>query len=256
MQLNFKQHSDTGPVLVILHGLFGSLVNWNWQARQFAEDFTVHTLDLRNHGGSPHTDSMDYPSMAADVLEFMDDHSIDRCHVLGHSMGGKVAMQMALGHPERIGRLVVVDIAPVEYAGEHDEIFEGLLALDPAGIRSRREADQQLASRVEDEQVRQFLLSNLYRTDEGSLAWRINLSGLHDCYPQLLAAPAGNEPFDGDTLFVKGDMSDYISETCREELLKKFPRARLKTVMQAGHWLHAEKPQTFNRLVRDFLCEE
>lgn len=253
MQLNFKQYSDDGPPLLILHGLFGNLLNWNGQAREFARHFSVHALDMRNHGASPHSEHMDYPSMAEDIIEFMDEQSIKSAHLLGHSMGGKVAMQVAMDYPERVDRLVVVDIAPVTYEGEHDEIFAGLLAIEPSRLRNRGQADEQLAGFVEEEQIRQFLLSNLYRTDEGQFAWRINLPALHRCYPQLLEAPTGDGVFDGPVLFLKGAMSNYISETHRQALLARFPSADLKTVMQAGHWVHAEKPQTFNRLVRQFL---
>ena len=132
MKLNYKQYSTEGEPLLVLHGLFGSYGNWGWQARQLASDFAVYGLDLRNHGGSPHSDDMDYPCMARDVLEFMDDHGIARCHLLGHSMGGKTAMQVALAAPERVDRLVVADIAPVQYEGQHDRILAGLKAIDTA----------------------------------------------------------------------------------------------------------------------------
>jgi len=258
VKLNFRQYGDSGEPLLILHGLLGSLNNWAWHSRKLAEHFTVYGLDLRNHGASPHDDAMSYALMAQDVVEFMDDHNLRAVHVLGHSMGGKVAMQLAMDHPERVKRLVVADIAPVQYGGErgeHDEIFEGLCALDIDTLTSRTEAGKQLAPWVEDEVVRQFLLSNLARDDDGGYSWRINLPVLRDSYPAMRDKPSGEGVFDGDVLFIRGDLSDYITESHREETLRHFPKASIKTLMQAGHWLHAEKPESFNRLVLDFLSD-
>jgi esterase len=255
LKLNFRQYSEQGEPLLVLHGLFGSHSNWAWHCRKFAEHFAVFALDLRNHGASPHSPEMSYQLMAEDVKEFMDDHELPRAHVLGHSMGGKVAMQLALNHPQRILRLVIADVAPVQYGserGEHDEIFEGMCALALEGLESRTEADRQLAGWVDDEVVRQFLLSNLVRKDQG-FAWRINLPVLRDSYPALRGRPTGTEPFKGEVLFIRGDMSDYITEQHREEILALFPKAGIKTLMQAGHWLHAEKPESFNRIAIEFL---
>lgn len=253
MKLNFKQYSTVGEPILILHGLLGSLGNWGWQSRQLATDFAVIGLDLRNHGSSPHSDSMDYASMANDVLEFMDDHKLERCHVLGHSMGGKVAMQLALSVPERVSHLVVADIAPVTYRGEHDTIFAGLLAVDLKKIKSRNDADAVLLEYEDDELVRQFLLTNLLRNAEGEFYWRVNLPTLQSNYARLRDAPSAVGPFDGPVLFVKGALSNYIKEKHREAILALFPNATIKVILHTGHWLHAEKPQTFYRIVHDFL---
>lgn len=258
MKLNFRQYGDSAEPLLILHGLFGSLSNWAWHSKKLAEHFTVYGLDLRNHGNSPHAEAMSYAVMAQDVVEFMDDQGIGSAHVLGHSMGGKVAMQLAMDHPERVKRLVIADIAPVQYGGErgeHDEIFDGMCALDVDALTSRTEAGKQLAAWVEDELVRQFLLSNLARDDEGNYSWRINLPALRDSYPSLRDKPSGEGVFDREVLFIRGDLSDYINVSHRGETLRHFPKATIKTLMQAGHWLHAEKPETFNRLVFDFLTD-
>lgn len=252
MKLNYKQFSTEGEPLLVLHGLFGSYGNWGWQARQLASDFAVYGLDLRNHGGSPHSDDMDYPRMAGDVLEFMDDHVITRCHLLGHSMGGKTAMQVALSAPERVDRLVVADIAPVQYEGQHDSILAGLKAIDTARIRSRGEADAILAEYEPDELVRQFLLTNLVKQADDAYGWRINLPVLTSHYDRLREAPEAGQ-FDGPVLFVKGALSNYITEAHREAILQRFPQARIKVIMHTGHWLHAEKPQTFYRIVHGFL---
>lgn len=254
MKLNFRQYSSEGVPLLILHGLFGSLGNWGSQSRQFAKDFAVYGLDLRNHGGSPHSDDMDYTTMANDVIEFMDDHDIERCHLLGHSMGGKTAMQVALSAPQRIERLVVADIAPVDYRGQHDSILDGLQAIDLEKVRTRNEADEVLKQFEPDELIRQFLLTNLMKKPEGDgFYWRINLPILRASYDRLREKPASNGVFLGPTLFVKGDLSNYIKEKYRAAILERFPAATIKVIMHTGHWLHAEKPQTFYRIVHGFL---
>lgn len=259
MKLNFKQYSSDGAPLLILHGLFGSLQNWAWHCKKFAEHFSVYALDMRNHGASPHDGDMNYQLMAKDVLEFMEDHQLQSAHILGHSMGGKVAMQLALMAPERVKLLVIADVAPVHYGGkrgEHDEIFEGLCAVDVDVLASRSDADAQLAAYVDDEVVRQFLLSNLTRSDSGGFRWRINLPVLKASYPKLREAPVADAAYSGEVLFVRGDLSEYILPQHKDEVLRLFPKAKVKTITQTGHWLHAEKPETFYRIVSDFLRED
>lgn len=257
MNLNFRQHSDKGEPLVILHGLFGSLKNWNRQARLLAENFRVFTLDLRNHGSSPHTDDMDYALMAEDVIEFLDKIEINQGYILGHSMGGKVAMQMAMSNAERISKLVVVDIAPIAYGddrGDHDDVFEGLGAVDPSALTSRNEANEILAESIPEAGVRQFLLTNLEHDNPG-FRWRFNLPALKANYENLRGNISANKPFERETLFIKGALSNYIDEDDKDDILALFPNAKVKTIMEAGHWVHAEKPDLFAKLVRDFLLE-
>lgn len=259
MKLNFKQYSDRGKPLLVIHGLFGSLQNWSWHCKKLAEDFAVYGLDLRNHGASPHDSLMNYQVMATDVLEFMDDRQLDNAHILGHSMGGKTAMQLALTAPGRVDGLVIADVAPVQYGGErgeHDEIFEGLCALNLDTLTSRNEADAQLARWVEDDVVRQFLLSNLVRKSEGGFAWRINLPVLRENYARLREAPQAQAAYPGDVLFIRGELSDYILPEHKDALLRLFPRAKVKTIAGTGHWLHAEKPETFYRLVYAHLTQK
>lgn len=259
MLLNGKTFSDQGKPLLILHGLFGSAANWNWQCRELAGDFAVTALDLRNHGASFHSPEMNYPVMAADVLAWLDDRSIDSCYLLGHSMGGKVGMQLALEHPERVERLLVVDIAPVNYSarhGSHEIIFEGLEAIDVSKLKSRGEADQLLSEYVEEEPLRQFLLANLIRSDAGGFRWRFNLGALRDNYPRLRERLAGDSVFDKPVLFVKGAESAYIGEEHREQILAQFPRAQVKVIEGAGHWVHADKPKVFNKIALDFFKQE
>jgi len=265
MKLNFRQYSDSGEALLILHGLFGNLRNWNWHARELAQEFAVYALDLRNHGDSPHADTMSYPEMAADVAAVIDQENLDAVNLLGHSMGGKVAMQLALEKPERIRRLLVADIAPVSYGedrGDHDDIFDGLLAVDTAALTSRKDAEEKLKTASADPGVRQFLVSNLVKESRGGYRWRFNLEALHSNYRNLRAgvpvagSTAAGQQFAGPVLFVKGGESDYIGREDWPVVERLFPRARIKTLMGTGHWLHAEKPRVFHRVARDFFTGE
>jgi esterase len=251
MQLHY-QIQGQGEPLLILHGLFGSLDNWGSQAKALAQQFQVISVDLRNHGRSPHSDEMSYAAMAQDLIELLDSLNSARARILGHSMGGKVAMQLALNVPERIERLIVVDIAPVQYPHHHDDVFKGLFAVELNTLKSRADAEKQLAPLVEDPMVRAFLLRNLYRTDAGGFAWRINLEGLHRSYAGIAAAPQGT-PFEGPTLFIKGGNSDYIRPHHRDALLALFPNAGYKVIDGAGHWPQAEKPALTTRLIENFL---
>ncbi|NVK43881.1 MAG: alpha/beta fold hydrolase [Oceanospirillaceae bacterium] len=244
-----------GRPLLILHGLFGNLDNWASQAKALANEYRVISVDLRNHGRSPHNDEMTYPAMAADLVELLDDLGLERVLVLGHSMGGKAAMQLALLYPERVERLIVVDIAPVQYPNHHDDVFKGLFAVQLDSLKSRGDADKQLAPFVPDAMVRAFLLRNLYRDENGVFAWRINLDGLQRSYAGISAAPVGSA-FQGPTLFIKGGTSDYIRADYRDALLALFPNAGYKVIDGAGHWPHAEKPALMTRLIRNFLLEK
>lgn len=256
MQLNFRQYSSEGKPLLILHGLFGSLANWNWHARELAGKFAVYTLDLRNHGSSPHSAVMDYPAMAKDVSEFVADKALGNIFLLGHSMGGKVAMQLVLVEPQCVARLVIADIAPVRYPaaeGDHDNVFAGLEALDLSAITSRTEADSAMREFIVEEGVRQFLLANLVKGDSGEFSWRFNLPALKANYESLRDAPQAGKSFDNPVLFIKGALSNYIQEQHRKVIMTQFPQATIAEIPDAGHWLHAEKPQQFNKLVQDFL---
>ena len=244
--------TGTGPDLILLHGLFGAGDNLGGLRRRLKDRFRVHTLDLRNHGDSPHTDAMSYPEMAVDVSDWMAAQGLEEAALLGHSMGGKVAMELALSAPQRVTRLIVADIAPVRYDPHHAEILEGLQRLDPGQCRSRREADGLLAEVVSEPRVRQFLLTNLVPQDEG-FRWRFHLAALVNCYDQIMAAPEATGPYQGPVLFIKGGESDYIQEAHREAVLARFPQADMKAVPGVGHWLHAEKPDLVARLCERFL---
>ncbi len=249
------QVAGSGAPLLILHGLFGTLENWGSQIKVLAEHFTVYAVDLRNHGRSPHSPHIDYPLMAADIIELMDDHGLACAHVLGHSMGGKVAMQLALNHPQRINQLIVVDIAPVTYPHHHQDVFAGLTSVDLAALTSRSAADQQLSQQISDPSVRMFLLKNLYRNEAKQFCWRMNLPALIEQYANISAAPTG-QPYPAAMLFIKGGTSHYITAEHREPILALFPQAGYKIIQGAGHWPHAEKPDIFSKLVLNFLQAE
>ncbi len=256
MQLNYRQYSEQGEPLLILHGLFGSLANWGWHSKQLAEDFAVIGVDLRNHGDSPHDDELNYPAMAADVKALLATLKIERCSVIGHSMGGKVAMQLALLEPQLINKLVVVDIAPVTYTSKADghlKVLAGMRALQLDSLKSRGDAEEFLRDYIEDEPTRKFVLTNIVRGDDGAYHWRLNLTAIEQHYDDLRKKPEGGAAFSGPTLFVRGDFSNYIQKKHEAEILALFPNASVKSIMECGHWLHADKPKVFQKIAKDFL---
>ena len=253
MQLNHKIFGQ-GPPLIVLHGLFGTLDNWQTLAKRWADDYTVVLLDLRNHGRSPHVATHDYPGMAEDLKVFMEANWMYEAHILGHSMGGKTAMQFALHYPDMVNKLVVVDIAPKDYAGGHEEILNALNDLDLATITDRKDADDFLTSRIHSRGVRQFLLKNLTRTPAGAYEWKMNLPVLKEYYSAILGNVSGGEPFEAPTLFIRGEQSDYIGDDDLALIQTYFPHARLETLTGAGHWVHAEQPEALYQLVHTFLA--
>ncbi|HCL72960.1 MAG: alpha/beta hydrolase [Gammaproteobacteria bacterium] len=255
--LSFRKYSDDGPALLVLHGLFGSQANWGWHCKQFAEHFSVYGVDLRNHGDSPHAAEFNYPVMADDVAALIVDLGLQDCVILGHSMGGKVGMELALTQPNLIKRLLVVDIAPVSYpeqAEGHLRVIAGMKALPLESIASRREAEEFLRDYIIDEPTRKFVLTNLQRRPEGGFRWRLNLAAIDASYDALRVMPAHAGSFEKPTLFVKGAESAYIQSSHKEEILSLFPDSDVKIIMGAGHWLHADKPQAFKKIAMDFLC--
>lgn len=237
-----------------MHGMFGSLSNLGVIGRVLADNYKVVAVDLRNHGESSHSLEMNYPCMANDVIELMDDLAIRKATLLGHSMGGKIAMQVALNHPNRVNKLIVVDIAPVTYKPDrHGSVLEGLQALSKTRPASRKQADQLLSTYVEENSVRAFLLKNLVKEEDGRFSLRLYMEGIiGNYYDTLTLAPTG-KPFSGPTLFIKGADSAYIQDKHCDEVLRLFPKVQLKVIANTGHWLHAEKPDTFNKIVLDFL---
>ncbi len=253
MRLYTRVHGE-GPPLVLLHGLFGSNENLGGIARALSGRFTIYAMDLRNHGRSPHAEHMDYPTMAADVHDTMAAHALDGAFVLGHSMGGKTAMQLALSHPDRVERLIAVDIAPVAYDHRHDRELTAIRGLDLSAIGSRGDADAALAGAIPEATIRQFLLKNLVRSD-GGFAWRIPVETIAAAYDAIAAAPVGDTPYKGPTLFVCGGASNYVPAGTETAIRAFFPSARIETVERASHWVHVQAPDAFLELVDDFLDE-
>lgn len=247
----YHRQAGQGAPLILLHGLFGSLENLSGLARIFAATHTVYSVDLPDHGRSPHTDHSDLATMVDGVLQWMDGQDVSSAIVVGHSLGGKVAMELALRQPDRVAQLVVLDASPSAYENRHGAVFEGLLSVPLDSIQSRGEADAALQNRIADTAVRGFLLKNLVRDGE-RFRWRINLEGLYRGYNELLVENSEGR-FAGPTLFVRAGQSDYIEPGAAPELQRRFPEAILETVEQAGHWLHAEQPEVVGRIIADFL---
>lgn len=254
----FAKIAGRGYPVIALHGLFGSLENLGVLTRPLSESFTVHALDLRNHGRSPHCEIMDYHAMAQDVLTYMDGNGLQSAHLLGHSMGGKVAMMVALLNPARVSKLVVLDIAPVTYTERrHLDIFAGLQAINLHTLTDRKAADQQLAEYEPDANVRAFLLKNLHKNEDGQFRWRLGLDAIVDQYSEILAfKPPAKAQFDKPVLFVKGADSNYIVESHREQVMALFPTAQLKAIQHTGHWLHAQKPVQVLHVMERFLSHK
>ena len=244
----FYRELGGGQPIVILHGIFGSSDNWLTQARIMSEKFHVYTLDLRNHGQSPHDAQFDYPVMVEDLEQFLSDHKLQDPIIIGHSMGGKVVMNFALKYPEKLAKLIVVDIAPRAYNLEHYVIIDGLKAIPINEITSRNEADTVLSSFVPEPDVRQFLLKNLLRKPEGGFTWKINLPVVDKNLSKIGFDLQFEGKFDKPTLFIRGGKSKYVRDSDMTHIKEIFPQAELET-MDTGHWVQAEKPKEFVDLV-------
>lgn len=241
---------NTAPLL-ILHGFFASSRNWRKIGEQLAENYHVFVPDMRNHGVSPHHPVMDYPAMAADVLGFMAEHNLPFVNLLGHSMGGKIAMWLALNYPEKVNKLIVVDIAPKPYAHGFDHIIRTLMDLPLAGLKNRKEAEILLAEAIPQLEYRQFLLQNLVLID-GKYQWRIDLAIYAKTAGNIAGFPETDKvsPFSGETLFLAGEESNYVNPGDFADL---FPHGQFTVVHGAGHWLHVQKPEVFLEEVEKFL---
>ncbi|MDC6387268.1 alpha/beta fold hydrolase [Maribacter sp. PR1] len=244
----------TGEPLCILHGFLGMSDNWKTLGTQYAENgFEVHLLDQRNHGRSFQSADFNYDLLAKDLLDYLNDKKIDKATIIGHSMGGKTAMQFACSYPEKTKKLLVADIAPRYYPPHHQDILNALNSLDLNSIKSRSDADQQLGRYLENFGVRQFLLKNLYRTKDKKFGLRMNLRVLSDKMEEIGENISSSESFNGPTLFLKGSKSEYVSEADTAQIKRHFPNARIEVIENAGHWLHAENPtQFFEKSLRFF----
>jgi pimeloyl-ACP methyl ester carboxylesterase len=251
MKLFFRE-SGEGPPLVILHGLLGSSDNWYTVSKTFALTNKVYLVDQRNHGQSPHSDEFNYSLLTDDLLEFWDDRGLRNARVIGHSMGGKAAMNFAVKYPDRIEKLVVVDIVPKTYPVHHDHIVEGLKAIDLDRLTSRNEADVVLALHVPNAGERQFLLKNLARKPGGGFQWKVNLKAIDAHLQEIGAGMQYPGIFEKPCLFVRGKRSNYYAPGDEGTIRKIFPKAQFVT-LETGHWVQAESPAEFAKAVLDFL---
>ncbi|MEQ9402358.1 MAG: alpha/beta fold hydrolase [Cyclobacteriaceae bacterium] len=252
MKLNYRILGNGHP-LVVLHGVFGSSDNWQTVGKVFAEEYKVFLVDQRNHGNSPHSDDFDYEVMADDIIELMNNEDLAKAHVLGHSMGGKVAMHLATRFPERIDKLIVVDIAPKYYPPHHQQIFEGFNSINLKTLKSRKDADDQMALVINSFGIRQFILKNLTRDEQGHFKWKLNVPAIEKAVDKVGQGLESEVAFSGKTLFIAGGKSDYILPADHEHIRLLFPEAQVETIKEAGHWVHAERPQELSEMVLNFL---
>ena len=252
MKLNFKTFGEGKP-LFILHGLFGSLDNWQTLGKQLAENHKVYLIDLRNHGKSPHSSDFSYQEMAQDVAELIKDEQLDKVSIIGHSMGGKTTMTFAVEFPHYVDKLIIVDIAPKQYAPHHDEIIKALYSLDLTSITSRREADEEMKKIISNDGTRLFLLKNLNREKEGGYSWKMNLAMLTENIEKVIDVTEIPFPIPLNTLFIRGGNSGYILDSDFERIESLFPNSEIATIENAGHWVHAEQPLELLSLISDFL---
>ncbi len=250
--LNFKTFGQGQPI-VILHGLFGMLDNWKSFAKRLSTDYSVYLLDLRNHGKSEHMEEMSYQSMAQDVVDFMEKEWIHQAYLVGHSMGGKVAMKVALEHGDSIEKLMILDIAPKPYSGGHEHIFTALFNLPIESLESRKEGQAMLESQIDDLGTVLFLMKNLKRNKQGGFQWKFNLPAIHNAYSEILSWHGSDEKVEIPTLFVKGGKSNYIQDFDTAVIRKTFVRAEISTIDQADHWLHVDAPDELFALLIDFF---
>ena len=245
-----------GPPAIVLHGLFGSGTNWRSIARRLEHRLECHLVDQRNHGRSPHAPGMAYSALAADVLAYLDAHRVDRTGIIGHSMGGKAAMALALTAPERVRWLIVADVAPAPSPSDHRPILEALKALPLDALATRGAADTALIPSIPDSGLRQFLLRNLV-VDGARLRWRIDLDAIAGALPDLTDFPPTRPGavYEGPTLFLRGERSDYLTDRHEPHIRALFPFAAVATIAAAGHWLHAEQPAAATARIERFLDE-
>lgn len=257
MQLFYRRYGDAGAQpLVILHGLFGASDNWVSYSRRIAEEgFEVFALDQRNHGQSPKSPMFNYEALTADIDEFIEEHGIENPVLMGHSLGGKVVMHFALENPERVKRLVVIDICQKSYPPrqQHLKIINAIRSIDPSRLESRREAEEKMASLISEMRVRQFVLKNLHRTSHNGFEWRLNIDGIASNLDEMFDSIDLNETFEKPTLFIKGGVSDYILLEDFPRIRRNFPNAEIITIDGTSHWVQVEAPERFFQLTSGFM---
>jgi pimeloyl-ACP methyl ester carboxylesterase len=252
VKLNFRTIGEGEP-LIVLHGVFGSSDNWQTLGKVFAEKFKVYLVDLRNHGNSPHSDEFTYDLIDEDLIELLDDEDMSKAHILGHSLGGKVGMHLATRYPDRVDKLVVLDIAPKYYPPHHQDVFRAFRAVDLNAIRSRKEASEQMSKIELQFGVRQFILKNLTRDENGSFRWKANINAIENANDKIGGGFGKNGVFSNPTLFIAGETSDYILEEDHEKIHRLFTDSSIEVIEGAGHWVHADKPEELKDMVLKFL---
>ena len=252
MRLHYRKYG-AGEPLIILHGLFGSSDNWHTLARQWGQYFQVYALDQRNHGSSPHESAMNYDEMVQDLHQFIAQERLGSVHIVGHSMGGKVGMLFASTYPDLVKSLTVLDIGIDRVVGKHEFILKALSTINPEEFSNRAEIKQELHKLIQSAPIRQFLLKNILRRLDGSLAWKFNRDSLLEHYNDLTMGLDLSQPFIGSVLFLRGANSDYLETSLSPEILQHFPFAQLHSIDGAGHWIHADKPDVLSAIVLDFI---
>jgi len=251
----FCRQFGSGKPIIILHGLFGLSDNWVSIGKVLAHNYKVIVPDLRNHGQSPHSSIFNYDAMAGDISELMDDLELSSAIIMGHSMGGKVAMQFALQYPERTGKLIVVDMSMRQYEERQSqiEIIKAMMAIDFEKVDSRSEISELLRQSITEEKVRLFIMKNLYRVTRSHLGWRPDLKSIYQNIDCVFEAISGESVYQGASLFIHGDDSDYVLESDISQIQHHFPQAVFKVVPDAGHWVHADNPEGFLKEVIAFI---
>lgn len=245
--------NQPGTPLLVFHGLFGMLDNWGSFGKEMSEFFPVHLLDLRNHGKSFHSENMSHDDLADDILRYMEFHNLQKINLLGHSLGGKAVMQFAIKYPEKVDRLIVVDIAPKSYAPHHQGILKALESVDFTNLKSRGEVENVLTEYIPEKSVIYFLAKSLYWDENKKLNWRFNLKTLSEKYAEFVSNAIQFGVFEGETLFIKGKKSNYILPEDDNLIKQQFPNSHLVEIKNAGHWTQAENPVDFNAAVLQFL---
>jgi esterase len=253
MRLHYQVQGQASP-LIILHGFLGSLDNWRTASKRLSTSYQVYSLDLRNHGESPHSELMSYPIMAEDLREFLDEHNLPEANLLGHSMGGKVAMQLATEHADRVSKLIVVDIAPKAYPPFQRPLLEALRNLNVKRFKSFEEIDAALASEVHDATTRRFLMKNLVRDASGGFRWKIDLDVIIKNYDELAKSIVVKNKFNKPACFIRAGRSKYIQDSDVPTILEIFPQAKIMAIPEAGHWVHVDAADEFLKIVKDFLA--
>jgi esterase len=257
MKLFYREFGKGQPA-IILHGLFGQSDNWVTMGRRIADHFHVYIPDQRNHGQSPHTPVQSFPAMSDDLSEFIDEHDIKNPVLIGHSMGGKVAMAYTLENPQDVSKLAVIDISPRKYPERvtHTQVISQMLGIDLEKVTSRGEVEKFIDSHITDTRIRMFIMKNLYYKLHGKLAWRLNLDAINQSMDLLFDAVRSENQYKGPTLFIRGGKSDYVTDADIPLIKSMFPETVIKTISGASHWVHADAPEELCNLLSDFLEKE